>query len=86
MISGMETGKNVIAENEGYRKNKSDIGIWTEQLENHPKKSTIQGYRELGRILRKSLKNIMQKGMMRNDSSAYQVAKITMYLVRNSTF
>lgn len=46
MISGMETGKNVIAENKGYCKNKSDIVIWTEELEEHPKKSTIQGYRE----------------------------------------
>lgn len=33
MISGTDTGKNVIAENEGCSKNKSDIGIWTEKLE-----------------------------------------------------
>lgn len=59
----METGKNVIAENEGYCRNKSDIGIWTEELE-----SIIQGYRELGRMQRKSLKSIMQKRTMRNYS------------------
>lgn len=70
MISAMETGKNVFTENEGYCKNKSDIGIWTEKLEEHPQKSTIQSYRELGRNPRKSLKSIMQKGMMRNDSYA----------------
>lgn len=53
MISGMERGKNVIVENEGEYKNKSDIGSWSEELDEHPKKSKIQGDRELGRTLAK---------------------------------
>lgn len=68
MISGMAMGKNMVAENKGYCKNKSNVGIWTKQLEEQPKRSITEGYRGkkvTGKDPGKSLKSIMQNKIRR---------------------
>lgn len=54
MISGMETGENVLDENDGYCNKKTDIGSWTQEVVHY--KLTVKCYSGLGKNPKKRRK------------------------------
>lgn len=82
MIYGKETGGNMIVENKGYRKNKFDIGVRIEEVEQYSKKSITDNWEGSWEKVLKILHRREWQGMIQMNN----IVKIAMYLVRNSNF